>query len=178
MDPIREKIIDLCLNEGLEGEALVEALEKQVSQILPFDHSIDNDFKACGLSSERLVLKIEKQEGGMSTMVESIENAGTKRALSIALFKNLVDSGEIGQEPDHGVISGTAEEAMGKLRSLVGSLFGDHVPDTVKKKLERLEKDLTDIDEDEFPDSPKRCKQPDNSECFKCPHTSICTKFK
>ncbi len=181
MDPIRSKIIEICLATDLEVVDLVKALEAEIAKLQPFDHREDlPDFEACGLKEEEIHLNIKMPlTSTMSQIVEVLEQQGTKRHLAVGFFKALIENGDVKKVDKHGrpIKDDDDSDLEDFTRHLLGSgkRPGNPLEDLLKMMAEHMG---SRDDDDGIPDSPKRCRQEDNSECWKCPHKTICTKFK
>lgn len=86
---IKEQIIKLCLDDTINGIELVQALEKQIVGLMPYDHSSPSPLKSCNIPKDDLKLEIEGA-GCFSEVVEKIEDSLTKRELSLILFDRII----------------------------------------------------------------------------------------
>lgn len=157
----KQKIIQLCNDPNVNEHELVNAIEKELSKIIPFDHDSDNTLEACGIDNS-IELSVMRKESKSKT-IEQIENSLNKREIAFVLFQTIESSkdGNIG----NGIQKVSAEHPLGKLLS----------------KLEELSSVLDGMSDDELdskPNTPSTCRETDDSECWKCPSKQNCTKFK
>jgi hypothetical protein len=177
MNKIKQKIIDLCMDDSLNGEALVIALEEQITEILPFNHNADTDLESCGITDDHVKFSISFDDNSMSKIIEKIENVTTKRKLAIAFFHNLVKSGDIIEDTKFKKSHSKGETIDDQLAELIETLFSNKDSKKRSIKFDDFMKGLFGgVIDDENP-SPDYCRAEDNSDCWKCKSKNICTKF-
>lgn len=159
MDEIRKKIIAICENESLTGEALISELERAVAFIEPYDHDKDNPHEACGIKSN-IELRIIGS-GGISNIVERIERSLTKRKLAFILFQKIIEDAEDEDRP--------GKTVMHK------RLKSDSPGDFEKTMRELMDLEIAGRNSEVTPET---CREEDDSECWKCKYKPSCKKYK
>ena len=86
---IRDQITALCQDVTISDEDLVTAVEKKISELIPFDHKHDNKMDACGIH-EDVFMKIAGI-GKFSQLVERVEKSNSKRVLAYIFTKEMLE---------------------------------------------------------------------------------------
>jgi len=166
MNKIKQRIIDLCMDDSLDGEVLVTALETEIINITPYKHDASTDLESCGITDGHIAIKLDLGSGSISEMVEGIEQRMSKRKLAIAFFKHLIDTG-------HAIRA--KESSNNSIDDLVSELFSD---EDVYEKSDKLKELLSLFSKHQSKSSSSgECQAEDDSECWKCPSKNNCSKF-
>lgn len=163
MNPIRQQIIEICINSDAEGIELVRLLEVEIAKLIPYKHdSAVTEFESCGLDTDEIRVELRAPaDSKPSELIERIENSLTKREIAIGFFKQM----------------STKEAAKSSME--------DPLEAFLKSMLERLgspeesDRGIEDVSFEGFtpPSSPDKCHEEDQSECWRCPHKGECIKF-
>ena len=149
---IRDQITALCQDVTISDEDLVTAVEKKISELIPFDHKHDNKMDACGIH-EDVFMKIAGI-GKFSQLVERVEKSNSKRVLAYIFTKEMLE--------------GNFSETSKSVESL-----DDEISDFISNTL-----GMGSLPKNSVEATQSRCEEEDASECWKCPIKDVCTKFK
>jgi hypothetical protein len=165
---VRDEIMKICLNERLEGLDFVKAVEKQLKEVCPYNHSLEGTSESCGITGESMRFALDAN-GKVSEVIERIEDQATKRELALANFHLLIEAGKI---PDprksKSSLNQFVASIMGQRKSSVHSISSRDMPPEL---LDMLSKLAGHEDENEDPDC-------DDGECWKCSKRDGCKKKK
>lgn len=164
-----DNIMKICLDGRLSGEALVEALEEQIAQIMPYKHSEEAPMEACNIPGDRMQVEI-KGMGTISEIVERFEKTLTKRKLAFAFVHQAIEEKFGG----HSHRDGDERD----LDDFLGSMFGGKkrsrgVRGEIPQELIELLKAAKGQQSEDGSD----CDAEDLSECWKCKKRTGCKRF-
>lgn len=165
MNTIRQQIINICINSDAEGIELVKLLEAEVAKLMPYQHDITtSQFDSCGLLDVEgvqveLVITADVK---LSELIEKIEQSMTKREMTVGFFQLLTE-----RDPRLSKSIRTYS-----LQDFLNSMTG--------KLEEFIQEDSESLNLSSGftpPNSPNKCDEDDQSECWRCPHKKDCVKF-
>lgn len=164
MEEIKRRI-NALFDSGLKGEALVIALEKEIKNVMPYNHDAGHPMDACNIKSN-IELKVIGH-GRVSQIVEKIESSITKRKMAFMLFKKIIEKEEGVEESENSL--GIREESYEKgFPTIEGSDKSDM--ESLVRTLLGYDKDIHDSK------NPNNCNETDDSECWSCKHNKNCKR--